>query len=72
MTITEIASSDKTMLTPQDIADVLGADPQTVRVTARTRPETVGFPYTLVGNRMKIPRDGFLNWFYGRRPDKHQ
>lgn len=60
MTLEEIRRSDKAFLTPGDIAPVLGSDPQTIRVTARTAPERVGYPFTFSGNRMKIPRLAFL------------
>ena len=61
-TLEEIRLSDKTFLSPADISPVLGSDPQTIRVTARQRPELIGFPYTFVGNRMKIPRIPFLRF----------
>ena len=62
MTLHEIKASEKPFLTPGDIAPVLGSDPQTIRVTARKAPELVGFPFTFSGNRMKIPRLGFLKF----------
>lgn len=66
MTLEEIRRSDKAFLTPGDIAPVLGSDPQTIRVTARTAPERIGFPFTFTGNRMKIPRVPFLIFMEGR------
>lgn len=62
MTMEEIKRSDKMFLTPADVAGVLKSDPQTVRVTARQRPELLGFQFTFTGNRMKIPRVAFLRW----------
>lgn len=66
MTINEIKGLDRPFLTPKDVAGVLGSDPQTIRVTARTAPERVGFPFTFTGNRMKIPRVPFLKFVEGR------
>ena len=66
MTLIEIKGLDKPVLTPKEVAGVLGSDPQTIRVTARTAPERVGFPFTFTGNRMKIPRNPFLNFMEGR------
>ena len=66
MTITEIRASEKSLLTPADIADALEADPQAIRVTARETPTLIRYPFTFVGNRMKIPREGFLQWYDGR------
>ena len=62
MTIEEIKRSEKAFLIPSDIAPVIHSDPQTSRVTARQRPELLGFPFTFTGNRMKIPRLAFLQW----------
>lgn len=66
MTLIEIKGLDKPFLTPKEVAGVLGSDPQTIRVTARTAPERVGFPFTFTGNRMKIPRIPFLKFMEGR------
>ena len=65
MTIEEIRKSDKTYLTPADIADALDADAQAIRVTARETPELIRYPFTFIGCRMKVPRLGFLRWFDG-------
>ena len=62
MTIEELKQSEKAFLTPAEIAPVLRSDPQTLRVTARQRPDMIGFDFTLAGNRMKIPRLAFLRW----------
>lgn len=62
ITLDEIRASEKVFLAPADISGVLGSDPQTIRVTARQRPDLIGFPYTFVGNRMKIPRIPFLRF----------
>ena len=65
MTMDEILATDKVMLSASDIAEVLGSDPMTIRLMARLDPDRVGFPFTFVGNRMKIPRAGFLRWMNG-------
>lgn len=65
MTISEMRTSDKAFLTPAEIAGVLGSDQHTIRMTARYTPSMVRFPFTFVGNRMKIPRAAFLRWFDG-------
>lgn len=67
--IQDIIALDRDYLTPAEIAGVLGSDPQTIRVTARTAPERVGFPFTFTGNRMKIPRIPFLNFMEGRESE---
>ena len=65
MTIEEIRQSDKLLLTPADIAPVLGCDPQLIRVQAHTAPERLGFPVVVVGTRTKIPRIPFIEFFGG-------
>lgn len=65
MTLDEIRASDKTMLTPADIAPVLGADAQDIRVQARMAPERLGFNVAVVGTRVKVPRLAFIRWMEG-------
>lgn len=65
MTVAEIMASQETMLTPDDVAGVLGSHPATIRETAKQHPERIGYPFTFVGNRMKIPRIGFIRWLTG-------
>ena len=62
MSLDEMIASDKAFLSPADVAPVLGSHPQYIRVAARKQPELVGFSYTFVGNRMKIPRIPFLRF----------
>ena len=62
MTLEEIRASDKTFLTPADVAGVLAADAQSIRLQARGFPEALGFPVICVGNRTKIPRKPILRF----------
>lgn len=66
MTLDEIRNSTKEVLTPADIADVLNADPQDIRVQARTAPEKLGFPVIIIKSRTKIPRLPFLRYMNGQ------
>lgn len=66
MTIDEIRASDKDMLTPSDVAPVLGCHPYSLNVTAKTNIKALGFPASLIGSRLKIPRIAFLRWFDGK------
>lgn len=65
MTLDEIKNSTKEVLTPAEVAEVLQADPQDVRVAARLCPERLGFNVAVIGSRVKIPRRAFLNWLEG-------
>lgn len=62
MTLEDIKRSNKTFLSPADVCGVLGSNPQTIRVTARQRPDLIGYEFTFVGNRMKISRIPFLRF----------
>ena len=66
MTLEEIRRSDKLLLTPADIAEVLGSDAQTIRIEARDHPERLGFPVSRIGKLTRIPRIPFLEFLgYG-------
>lgn len=67
MTLKEIRKSDKEMLTPYEVGEVLGSDPATIRETAKQHPERIGFNYCFIGTRMKIPREAFIKWMDGDR-----
>ena len=62
MTVEELKARKKPILIPAEVASVLKSDPHTIRCTARQRPELLGFEFTFIGNRMKIPRIAFLRW----------
>ena len=62
MTIQEIQKSDRPFLLPVDVAEVLGCDPQCIRILARTDRNSLGFPVCVVGHRTKIPRIPFLRF----------
>jgi len=67
VTIDEIMRCTREVLTPTDIAEVIGADPYGINRMARENPAALGFPTIVIGNRVKIPRRAFLHWMlYGR------
>lgn len=65
MTLEDIKNLDREFLTPAQVADILRCDQQDLRVTARQRPDLIGFNFTFVGTRMKIPRRAFIRWVEG-------
>lgn len=69
MTLNDLRMSTKDVLTPADVAPVLGCDPHYIRVAARQRPERLGFPVVLIGNRTKIPRIAFIKFMEGAVED---
>lgn len=62
MTLDEIRNFPRDYLTPAQVAEVLNADPQDIRVQARTAPEKLGFPVIIIKSRTKIPRVPFLRY----------
>ena len=65
MTLEELKRTSKLMLTPADIAPILHCDPHAIRLMARSKPERLGFPITVVRTRTLIPRGPFLAWVTG-------
>lgn len=65
MTIDLIRASNKDFLTPKEVAEVLKVDPQNLRLQAKTDARRLGFPVTIIGTRVRIPRIPFLMWFDG-------
>lgn len=65
MTLEQIKSSDKVLLTCADVAEALGVDPQGIRVWAHVNPQALGFPvmtYGKNGRQVRIPRVSFLKF----------
>lgn len=62
MTLDEIRASDKPVLTPDDISEVLGCNAQSIRIAAREHPERLGFHVSVVGRKTMIPRKAFLRY----------
>jgi hypothetical protein len=69
MTLDEIRASNKDVLTPADIAPVLGVDKYSICVQVRQDKEkgvnSFPFPTIRVGTRTKIPRLAFLKAMEG-------
>lgn len=62
MTLEEIKASDKPVLVPADIAQVLGFDAQSIRDQGQSEPGKLGFNVVVCGKCMKIPRRAFLRF----------
>ena len=64
-TLQDIEACPKTMLSPQDVSGYLQCDPYNINATVMIAPELLGFPICKLGNRVKIPKEGFLRWARG-------
>jgi len=62
MTVAEMLKSNEMMLTPSQVAPVIGMSPATLRWQARKAPHLLGFPTQVSGSRVRIPRITFLQW----------
>lgn len=65
MTLEDIKAMTGEIITPAVAAEVLGADPHWLRIAAREKPHLLGFPVTVIGNRVKIPRLPFIKFMEG-------
>lgn len=70
MTLEEVKAIDREYLTPAQVASVLGCDPHGIRVWARQCPEQLGFPVSVIKHRVKIPKEGFINFMRGRNTEQ--
>jgi len=55
MTLDEIRKSDRPFLNATDIAQVIGTDPNSIRMMAQNYPEKLGFPVTVIKKRVRHP-----------------
>ena len=58
----EIKEMDKLFVNSEDVAPVLECNPNDIRGQARDRPDLLGFPVTVYGSRVKIPRLPFIQF----------
>ena len=61
-----LRACEDAMLTPAQVAPVIGCMPYAINVQARGNPAALGFPVCVIGRRVKIPRAAFLNWMDGK------
>lgn len=61
----KVRSSVDPMITPELAGEVIGCNPQYIRVSARSNPGALGFPVIITGKRTHIPRAAFLRYVDG-------
>ncbi|MCM1335382.1 MAG: hypothetical protein NC084_10875 [Bacteroides sp.] len=66
-TLAEIEAIASPILIPRQIAGYLGCSQYGINLMARSEPEALGFPVIVIGNRVKIPKEGFLNYCRGKK-----
>lgn len=65
MTLEQIEALPTEVLTCQQIAPLLGANPATIHGQATERPELLGFPVIVAGRRVRIPKAAFIKFMKG-------
>lgn len=71
-TLQELEAYPQDTLTVAVVGKVLKADPQTLRLQARQRPDLLGFPVIVAGTRVKIPKDAFLRYMRGMMTNRKE
>lgn len=71
-TLEEIEACPKTMLTPADVAGYLGCDQHNICTAVKQAPELIGFPASVIGTRVRIPKEGFVRWAKGLNLSGHR
>ena len=64
-TLQEIKDCEKEMLTPEDVAKVLGVKPYSINLQVKANPNAFPFPVMMIGTRVKIPRRGIIRFLEG-------
>ena len=74
MTLEQIKQSTKEMLTPADVAEVLGCAPYNINIQVKQDiaegVNSFGFPISKIGTRIKIPRRAFLRFVLGEEKEE--
>lgn len=52
-------------MTVAEVAEELGADPQSIRDQARRNPSDLGFNICKIGSRIYVPREAYEKWKKG-------
>ncbi len=65
MTLEDLETMDKEFITCAQAGPLLGANPDTIRGQAHDCPEKLGFPVSVIGRRVKIPRRAFIKFMKG-------
>ncbi len=65
----DIEKLNKGTLVPTDVCEYLGCHPYSINCQAKEDPSKLGFPVVVIGTRVLIPKEGFVNYMrHGGRP----
>ncbi len=71
MTLEEVKFLPREFLTPKQVASVLNCNPYLINIRVKNGTP-LGFPAFMSGNRVKIPKAGFVNFMEGRTGENEQ
>lgn len=69
--IAELEAAEVEILTCQDVAHILKIDPNSIRFQAHENASKLGFPVTITGRRVRIPRLAFIKYMKGEEDSHH-
>lgn len=72
MTLDDLRRLPVDILTPAQVAPLIGTDPNTLRWQAREEPSALGFPVIVMKSRVKIPRLPFIRFMTGEEAKNDQ
>ena len=64
-TIDEIRAVSKEYLTPRQASGILNCNPYLINVQAKSNPDGLGFPVIVIGSRVRIPKNPFIDFVTG-------
>lgn len=67
MTLDDLEALPKEMLTPKDIAPILGCAPFTINVATENGENPFPFPIIRMGRRVRIPKMPFIKAMRGEQ-----
>ena len=67
MTLKDIEVMEEETLTPLQVGQIIGFNPQSIRIQARENPDLLGFPVICTKKRVRIPRQAFLAFMRGKQ-----
>ncbi len=65
-TLEDIEKIDSPILLPRQIAGYLKCGQYSINCQAMQDPSKLGFPVIMTGSRVKIPKEGFVNFCRGK------
>lgn len=65
-TLEDIEKIDSPILLPRQIAGYLKCGQYSINCQAMQDPSKLGFPVIMAGSRVKIPKEGFVNFCRGK------